>query len=96
MPKPPSPASYAGEFIGSYEEAIGPQGPAAAGFSDAEFVQLLLPDDIPPIYDPRFTPAADADLPDAELVIGLSMSTTGKLTAQPPCSETRALCTRGP
>lgn len=73
-PKPSSPASYAGEFIGSYEETLGPQGPAAAGFSDADFHQLLLPDDIPPIYDPQFVSAADADLPDDELVIGSSIN----------------------
>ncbi len=71
---PASHSSYTGEFVGSYEEIIGPQGLTAAGFSDADFVQLLLPDDIAPIYDPRFIPAADADLPDAELVIGLSVN----------------------
>ena len=73
-PESPSPAGYAREFVGSYDEAIGPQGPAAAGFSDADFVQLLLPDDIPPIYDPQFVPAADADLPDDELVVGSSIN----------------------
>ena len=71
---PPSPPSYTGEFIGSYEETIGPQGPAAPEFSDADFVQLLLPDDIPPIYDPQFKPAADARLPNDELVIGASIN----------------------
>jgi len=71
---PSSPSPYTGEFIGSYEETIGPQGPAAAGFSDADFVQLLLPDDIPPIYDPQFVRAADAHLPDDELVIGSSIN----------------------
>ena len=71
---PPSPSPYAGEFIGSYDEAIGPQGPTAAGFSDADFVQLLLPDDIAPIYDPQFVSAADARLPDEELVIGSSIN----------------------
>lgn len=71
---PAPPPSYTGEFIGSYDETIGPQGPAAAGFSDADFVQLLLPDDIPPIYDPQFVPAADTRLPDDELVIGSSIN----------------------
>ena len=77
-PESPSPAGYAREFVGSYDEAIGPQGPAAAGFSDADFVQLLLPDDIAPIYDPQFVPAADAHLPDDEpddeLVVGSSIN----------------------
>lgn len=72
--RPPEPPLYTGEFVGSYEEAIGPQGLTAAGFSDADFHQLLLPDDIPPIYDPQFVTAADADLPDDELVVGLSIS----------------------
>ena len=80
-PKPSAPAGYAGEFAGGYDETIGPKGPAAAGFSDAEFVQLLLPDDIPPIYAPRFVPAADADLPHDELVIGLSIN--GDVRAYP-------------
>ncbi len=71
---PPSRPPHAGEFIGSYEEAIGPQGPITAGFSDADFVQLLLPDDIPPIYDPQFVPAAAVRLPDDELVIGSSVN----------------------
>ena len=43
------------------------------GFSDADFVQLLRPDDIPPIYQPEFIPAAEATLPADELVIGLSI-----------------------
>ena len=71
---PTAPSSYTGEFIGSYDEVIGPSGNVAAGFSDADFVQLLLPDDIPPIYDPQFVPAAAARLPDDELVIGASIN----------------------
>ncbi len=70
----PAPQSLPGEFTGSYEETIGPRGPAVAGFSDAEFAQLLLPDAIPPIYAPQFVPAAAADLPGDELVIGLSVN----------------------
>lgn len=71
---PASPSPSTGEFIGSYEEAIGPQGLTAAGFSDADFHQLLLPDDIPPIYDPQFVTAVNADLPNDELVIGFSIN----------------------
>ena len=72
--RPPEPPPSTGEFIGSYDEAIGPQGLTAAGFSDADFHQLLLPDDIPPIYDPQFVTAVNADLPNDELVIGLSIN----------------------
>lgn len=60
-----------GQFVGSYEEVIDLPSPAIPGFSDADFVQLLRPDDIPPIYHPEFVPADAANLPDDELVIGL-------------------------
>ena len=65
---------FQGSFVGSYDETIGPEGPTALGFSDAELVQLLLPNDIPPIYEPRFVTAGDANLTGDELVIGLSIN----------------------
>ena len=68
------PPQYAGSFVGAYDETTGPQGPTAPGFSDSEFIQLLLPDDIPPIYEPRFVTADEADLPGDELIIGLSIN----------------------
>ena len=70
----PQPPQYPGSFVGAYDETTGPQGPAASGFSDSELIQLLLPDDIPPIYEPRFVAADDADLPGDELIIGLSIN----------------------
>ena len=72
-PNSPSQNAYAGHFVGSYEEIIELPGPVAPGFSDADFVQLLRPDDIPPIYSPVFVPASDANLPSDELVIGLAI-----------------------
>lgn len=73
QPAPP-PADYDGRFTGGYDEVVGPSGDTAAGFSDADLAQLLLPDDIPPIYDPEFVPASEAALPDDEPVVGLSIS----------------------
>ena len=70
---PPVQNADFGQFVGSYEEVIELPGPLAPGFSDAEFVQLLRPDDIPPIYSPVFVPASKANLPDDELVIGLAI-----------------------
>ena len=67
------PADSVGEFAGAYDEVIGPDGRAAPGFSDADYVQLLRPDDIPPIYAPEFVASWEASLPDDELVIGLSI-----------------------
>lgn len=69
-PAEPDPA----QFIGSFDEVIGPRGTTIAEFTDADFVQLLRPDDIPPIYAPEFIPAAEAILPADELVIGLSIA----------------------
>lgn len=63
-----------GEFAGAYDEVIGADGQAAPGFSDADYVQLLRPDDIPPIYAPEFVASSEASLPDDELVIGLSIN----------------------
>ncbi len=73
-PEPTSPAASVGEFAGAYDEIIGADGRAAAGFSDADYVQLLRPDDIPPIYAPEFVAAPQASLPDDELVIVLSIN----------------------
>lgn len=73
-PTLPSPPDSDGQFAGAYDEIIGADGPAALGFSDADYVQLLRPDDIPPIYAPEFVPASQAPLPDDELVIGLSIN----------------------
>ena len=70
---PASPEPNRDQFVGSLDEVIGPRGGAVPGFSDADFVQLLRPDDIPPIYEPAFIPAAEAALPDEALVIGLSI-----------------------
>ena len=73
-PGPLSPADSVGEFAGAYDEIIGADGRAVAGFSDADYVQLLRPDDIPPIYAPEFVAASEAMLPDDELVIGLAVN----------------------
>lgn len=73
-PDSSSPADSVGEFVGAYDEIIGADGQVAAGFSDADYVQLLRPDDIPPIYAPEFVAATEASLPDDELVIGLSIN----------------------
>ena len=70
---PPSQYAHVGQFVGSYEEIIELPDPVAPGFSDADFVQLLRPDDIPPIYSPVFVPASAANLPDDELVVGLAI-----------------------
>ncbi len=67
------PEASAGQFVGSYEEVIDLPAPTAPGFSDADFVQLLRPDDIPPIYHPEFVDPRVANLPDDELVIGLAI-----------------------
>ena len=40
--------------------------------------QLIPPDGIRPIYEPRFLPAADAPLEDQELVIGISLEGEAK------------------
>ena len=73
-PEPSSPADSVGEFAGAYDEIIGADGRPAADFSDADYVQLLRPDDIPPIYAPEFVAASEATLPDDELVIGLAVN----------------------
>ena len=70
---PPVQNADFGQFVGSYEEVIELPSPFAPGFTDAEFVQLLRPDDIPPVYSPVFVPAHEANLPDDELVIGLAI-----------------------
>ena len=70
---PPSQYAHVGQFVGSYEEIIELPDPVAPGFSDADFVQLLRPDDIPPIYSPVFVPASAVNLPDDELVVGLAI-----------------------
>ena len=67
-------AGSVGEFAGAYDEIIGADGSVVAGFSDADYVQLLRPDDIPPIYAPEFVAATEASLPDDELIIGLSIN----------------------
>ena len=71
---PSLPAGNDGPFTGTYDEVIGPSGRSVPGFSDADYVQLLRPDDIPPIYAPEFVPSSDAGLPDDEPVIGLSIN----------------------
>ena len=70
----PPPAPDPGQFAGAYDEIVGVDGETAPGFSDPDYVQLLLPDDIPPIYDPSFIPADAADIPADELVVGLSIN----------------------
>ena len=70
-----TPASVPGiGFDGSIDEVVGADGITAAGFADAEYVQLRQRDDIPPIYAPQFAPAADAGLPDDAPVIGLTVN----------------------
>ena len=82
-PTPPTPmptlslnpaADYGAAFDGSIDEVIGADGTAAAGFADADYVQLRRRDDIPPIYAPQFVAAADADLADDALIIGLAVN----------------------
>ena len=89
-PTPPTPmppttltlnaaADYGAGFDGSYfdgsiDEVIGADGMAADGFADANYVQLRRRDDIPPVYAPQFVAAADADLPDDALIIGLAVN----------------------
>lgn len=71
LPTPP-PASAPGVgFDGSIDEVVGADGSTAAGFADAEYVQLRRRDDIPPVYAPQLVSAADAGLADDALVIGL-------------------------
>ena len=61
-------------YIGSLDEVIGPEGPVASEFNDAEYQQLRRPDAIAPIYDPEFLSADESDLPADELVIGLDIN----------------------
>ena len=70
----PQPDSVAAYHLAGADEVIGPDGPAAATFVDAEYEQLRYPDAIAPIYDPQFVPASEADLPEDELVIGLTIN----------------------
>ena len=63
--------SDVGRFTGGYDEIIGAPDAMSPGFSDADYAQLLLPDDIAPIYAPTFSAAGDAEIPGDELVIGL-------------------------
>ncbi len=71
QPQPGPVAAY--HFVGA-DEIIGPEGTVAATFVDADYKQLRRPDDIAPIYDPRFVPASEAGLPADELVIGLTIN----------------------
>ncbi len=68
-------------YIGSLDEVIGPEGPVAPEFNDAEYQQLRRPDAIAPIYDPEFLSADESDLPADELVIGLDIN--GEARAYP-------------
>ncbi len=75
----PGPAAeYGAEFAGSYDEVIGADGNTAADFVDADYTQLRRRDDIPPIYAPELAAAADANLPDDALVIGLAVNGTAR------------------
>ena len=67
--------------IGAIDEIFGADGRPATDFSDGDYVQVRRPDDIRPIYAPDFVSAANADLPDDELVIGLSIN--GEARAYP-------------
>ena len=87
-PTPPTPmptltlnpaADYGAAFDGSYfdgsiDEVIGADGNPSANFADADYVQLRRRDDIPPVYAPQFVAAADADLADDALIIGLAVN----------------------
>ena len=70
----PQPDAYAASYFAGTDEIIGPDGPVAATFVDAEYEQLRRPDAIAPVYDPRFLSASEADLPAGELVIGLTVN----------------------
>lgn len=61
-------------WFGNVDEVIGPEGPVAATFEDAEYRQVRRPDDIAPIYDPKFAAADDTDVSADELVIGLEIN----------------------
>ena len=67
--------------IGAIDEIFGADGRPATDFSDGDYVQVRRPDDIRPIYNPDFVSAANADLSDDELVIGLSIN--GEARAYP-------------
>ena len=67
--------------IGAIDEIFGADGRPATDFSDGDYVQVRRPDDIRPIYTPDFVSAGNADLPDDELVIGLSIN--GEARAYP-------------
>ena len=80
---PPTPAApyapigdlvNAGVFAGGYDEIIGADGPAAADFTDGDYVQLRRPDDIPPIYAPEFVAPEAAGWPEGEPVVGLALN----------------------
>ena len=73
-PTPTPPSAPGAGFDGSIDELIGADGITAADFADAEYTQLRQRDDIPPIYAPQFTPAADANLPPDAPVIGLTVN----------------------
>ena len=70
----PPAADYGAAFDGSIDEVIGADGTPAAGFADADYVQLRRRDDIPPVYAPQFVTAADANLSDDALIIGLAVN----------------------
>ena len=70
----PQPDPVVAYHLAGTDEIIGPDGPVAATFVDAEYEQLRRPDAIGPIYDPRFVPASATNLPDGEMVIGLTIN----------------------
>ncbi len=72
---------YRAPSIGAIDEIFGAEGRPATDFSDGDYAQVRRPDDIRPIYAPDFVSAANADLPDDELVIGLSIN--GEARAYP-------------
>lgn len=70
----PTRTPAASVYAGSIDEVVGPEGPVAPAFDDAEYRQLRRPDAIPPIYGPEFLSADETDLPSDELIIGLNIN----------------------
>lgn len=52
--------------------------PTATAEPEYRWSQLLARDDILPIYEPEFVPAAEADYPDDELIMGVEINGEAK------------------
>ena len=63
-----------GKPVDSKPSALGADAPPRIEVDFSQFRQLLLPDDIPPIYDPLLVPGKSAGLGPRGLVIGVSIN----------------------